>query len=154
MKRTLTRTAAILTLIAAAATFAGTSRGDGAEADAVKEILGHQRDWANALVNNDRRAVDAILADDFAATDSTGHLWSRGAILDAVASGLAGIASIESSDWKVRVYAGSAVVTGRNAVATRIGRADYAGNYRVTNTYVRQDGRWRCVSAHEGRIAE
>jgi ketosteroid isomerase-like protein len=121
-------------------------------ADIQEELVRIERAWAEAVVNPDRAAVQRIICDDFAVTDSTGHVWDRASYLDVVASGVAGLESLRIDDLRVRVYDGTAVVTGRLAYRAGLGRSDLNGTYRFTKTYVRREGGWRCVAAQEGRI--
>jgi ketosteroid isomerase-like protein len=119
-----------------------------------KELIQFQHEWAAALINHDRGALGRILAEDFLATDSTGHAWDRERSLAGVAAEVTGLESLESDDFRVRVYADAAVVTFRNVAKCKPGRSDYTGTYRITNTFIRRDGRWRCVATHEGRVVE
>jgi hypothetical protein len=124
------------------------------ESDVAKELIRLQRQWAAAVVNQDGGALDAILADDFVVTGPTGHVSSRQELLDMVSGGVSQVESLEVDDMIVHVYPSAAVILGRSTYKTRPGRADLAGSYRWTNTYVRMEGRLRCIAAHEGsRVA-
>jgi ketosteroid isomerase-like protein len=128
--------------------------GPSAQGDVEKELIRLQRQWAAAVVNQDGAALDRILADDFVVTGPTGHVSSRQELLDMVAGGVSQVESLEVDDMIVHVYPSAAVILGRSTYKTRPGRADLAGSYRWTNTYVRLEGRWRCIAAQEGsRVA-
>jgi hypothetical protein len=118
--------------------------------DVEKELIRMQQLWADAVVNQDGGVMDRILADDFVVTGPTGHVSSRAELIEMVVGGVSQVDSLEVDNMFVHVYANAAVIFGRSTYKTRPGRADLAGSYRWTNTYIRRGGRWQCVSAHEG----
>ena len=63
-----------------------------------------------------------------------------------------GIDSYELRDISIRVYARAAVVSGRAMVKTNASNPGGTGPYRVTNTYILYDGRWRCVASHNSSL--
>ena len=61
---------------------------------------------------------------------------------------------VESHDLKVRVYADTAIVTGRGVVGAQLQGRAFRLVERISCVFVRQEGRWRCVLMHRTRIAE
>jgi ketosteroid isomerase-like protein len=122
--------------------------------DIERDLIRIERDWAEAVVNPDWGAVRRIISDDFSVVDSTGHVWGQESYLDAIASGVAGIESLKIDDLEVRVYGGTAIVTGRLVYRAGLGRSDLNGAYRFTKVYVHRESGWLCVAAQEGRITE
>jgi ketosteroid isomerase-like protein len=137
-------------LAAGAAPARGDDRPPAADEEA---LLSLQRAWARAVARNDREALARIVGEGFFVTDPTGFVWDRDNFLAAVAAGISGVEALDLEDLHAHVYGDAAVVTGRSTYKTRPGRADLAGAYRFTNTYLRRDGRWVCVAGHEGRMA-
>jgi ketosteroid isomerase-like protein len=62
--------------------------------------------------------------------------------------------SIDSSEVKVRVYGDAAIVTGRYQVKLKMRGLENATPVRITESFAKQGGKWRCVSAQVTRIAE
>jgi hypothetical protein len=124
------------------------------QGDVEQELIRLQRQWAAAVVNKDGAVMDRILADDFVVTGPTGHVSSRAELIDMIVGGVSQVESLEVDNMFVHVYPNTAVIFGRSTYKTRPGRADLAGSYRWTNTYVRLEGRWRCIASQEGgRVA-
>ena len=122
------------------------------EGDAHKELIRLQHKLAAAVVNHDSGVVAGIISEDFVVTDSTGHVWDRETYLTAIASGTAAADSLDIDELNLRVYPSTAVVTSRNRYKSA--RPAMNGTFRITNTYVRLQGEWRCIAAHEGRVFE
>jgi RNA polymerase sigma factor (sigma-70 family) len=120
--------------------------------DVEKELLRLERDWANGVANRDRAAVDRILAEETILTDPVGRTWNKANYLAELGTNAWGIDSLELRDIAIHVYARAAVVTGRSVVKTNASNPSGTGNYRVTNTYILREGRWRCVAAHSSCI--
>jgi hypothetical protein len=116
--------------------------------DVEKELLRLEREWANGIANRDRGAVDRILAEDLIVTDPVGRTWDKARYLAELGTNAWGIDSYELRDISIRVYARAAVVAGRAVVKTNASNPSGTGPYRVTNTYILQEGRWRCVASH------
>src|SRR5262245_43539446 len=72
--------------------------------DIEEELVRIEREWAEAVVNPDRAAVQRFISNDFAVTDSTGRVWDRASSRDVVATGVAGLESLRIDDLRVRVY--------------------------------------------------
>ncbi len=122
--------------------------------DVEKELRRLEREWANGLANRDRGAVDRILAEDIIVTDPVGRTWDKARYLAELGTNGWGIDSYELTDILIHVYSRAAVVTGRAVVKTNASNPNGTGPYRVTNTYILYDGRWRCVASHNSCLFE
>ncbi len=122
--------------------------------DVDKELRRLEREWASGIANRDRAAVDRILADDIIVTDPVGRTWDKARYLAELSTNAWGIDSYELTDISIRVYARAAVVTGQAMVKTNASNPSGTGPYRVTNTYILQEGRWRCVASHNSSVAD
>jgi Domain of unknown function (DUF4440) len=120
--------------------------------DVEKELLRLEREWANGIANRDRAAVDRILATDIIVTDPVGRTWDKTRYLAELGTNAWGIDSYELRDISVRVYARAAVLVGRAMVKTNASNPSGTGPYRVTNTYILNEGRWRCVASHNSSL--
>ena len=122
--------------------------------DVEKELLRLEREWANGIANRDRAAVDRILAEDIIVTDPVGRTWDKARYLAELGKNAWGIDSYELRDISVRVYARAAVVAGKAMVKTNASNPSGTGPYRVTNTYILHEGRWRCVASHNSSLSD
>jgi RNA polymerase sigma factor (sigma-70 family) len=120
--------------------------------DVEKELLRLEREWANAIANRDRAVVDRILDEEIIVTDPVGRTWDKVKYLAEIGTNAWGIDFLELSDISIHVYARAAVVTGQAMVKTNSSNPSGTGNYRVTNTYILREGRWRCVASHNSSI--
>jgi hypothetical protein len=83
---------------------------------------------------------------------AAGYLRSKQDVLKAVATGNIGNEYLETSDLKIRVYADTAVVTGRALqTAQRVGK-DFTDSYRFTRVFVRRGGQWLAVALQMTRL--
>ena len=151
MKRTIT----LLLLAVAVATPAQMQKkGHMQGSDATsKALIDMENKWVAALEKSDAAALDAILADSYVDADEQGHRSDKQAVLAILKSGDLKIESLKLADMHVNVYGDAAVVTGS---------ASQAGNYKgqalpakiiFTDTFVRQNGKWRAVASHRSAVS-
>jgi ketosteroid isomerase-like protein len=108
-----------------------------------------------ALVAADGTALDALLADDFAIIDvMRGAEADKAAFVAVLGDGQVVFDSIEPADRRVRVYAGTAVITGRTSMSGSFAGAPFSAASRYTHVFVDQDDRWRLVAAQGTQIVE
>ena len=119
-----------------------------------QELMKLEQDWTNANVKADVAVLDRILADDYTWTDNDAVVWTKAQNLAVIKSGESVISSMVTDDMKVRIYGDAAVVTGRNTNKGMLKGKDISGQERWTDTWIKRDGRWRCVATHSSRIAQ
>ena len=100
------------------------------------------RAWADAIPRRDTAFVNRILADDFTGIDPAANTFTKASYLQDVASGAFSLDRIQLDAVKPRVFGDVAVVTS----LIKINGQPTGG--RMTNVYVKRQGRWRCVSSH------
>jgi len=99
-----------------------------------------------AVLHGDVAALDRMTSDDYTFITLRGEMRTKSEILKGFASGSFHYESREVSDLKVRVYGGTAIVTGRSVQKGMENGKDYSGDYRFTRVYVKQKGRWVTVA--------
>lgn len=99
-----------------------------------------------AVVQGDVTTLAALLTEDLTYTHSNGKLETREQFLAGISAGTLDYKSIEPSDVQVRVYGGSAVMTGRAAVKVMAEGKDRALAMRFTSVWVRSEGGWRMAA--------
>ena len=85
---------------------------------------------------------DRNLAEDFLNSNADGSVVDRAAFLRQIAPSCP-VANLDVEDVRVRILGDSAIIHGRTTYTKPDGRAA-AGRY--TDVWVRQGGRWVCVS--------
>ena len=104
--------------------------------------------WGDALAKPDLAALDAILAGSYIDTDEHGQRTDKKGVLAVLGSGDLKITSITLSDIHVHTYGGAAVVTGAAAQAGTYKGQSINGKVVFTDTFVKQNGKWRAVASH------
>jgi ketosteroid isomerase-like protein len=99
-----------------------------------------------AILHGDVGALDRMTSDDYTFITLRGEMRTKAEILKGFASGSFHYESREISDLKVRVYGGTAIVTGRSVQKGMENGKDYSGGYWFTRVYVKQRGRWLTVA--------
>jgi hypothetical protein len=108
--------------------------------------------WDAANLKGDTATLDAIFADTLISTSSEGIVSTKAEILAQMKSGERKYQASKVDDLKIFVYGDAAVANGRwKAKFVEKGKAVTA-NERFTDTYVRQNGQWRCVASHGSAI--
>jgi len=111
-----------------------------------QEIMQLERNWCSAVVKNDSQALNAILSDDLTDVSYKGNVGSRAQDLADAKTEKTTVC--EADMMQVRIYGDVAVVVGRDTVKSTA----FTGQARFTDTFVRRDGHWRCVSTQATEI--
>ncbi len=119
-----------------------------------EELIKLEKEWADALVKHDLAFLDTILADDYMSTDSEGTVGNKAQEIATLKSGDYVLVSTVLDNIKVHVYGDAAVYFGRSTDKAQLKGKDISGQYQWTDTWVKRDGRWRCVASHGSRIAQ
>jgi ketosteroid isomerase-like protein len=141
---------AVALLVAFGAVVAQQKKKAGANDEAAIIALEHK--WEQANVKADVAALDSILADTFISTTVDGVVRTKAELLGDVKSGEIKYETSKVDDLKVYVYGNAAVVNGRwHGKFVEKGKADETTE-RFTDTFVKQNGVWRCVASHASPI--
>ncbi len=133
-------------MLAAPAAAAEGPRPSGSAREA--ELLQLEQGWVDAVARRDAPAIERLLADDFTDTAYDGSRRDKAQMLARLKTG--GPARLQRlTAMMARLFGGSGgevgVVTGTNEVT-----ADGATvHIRFLDVFVRRDGRWQAVAAHE-----
>ena len=121
-------------------------------------ILQLESEGRKATLENDIKANDRLLADNWLNINPDGSITTKAKLLELLKDGSFRIMSIENDQVMVRVYGeggDAAVVTGRSTTK-RAGQGGevIARQVRFTRVYAKSKGQWRVVSAHNTLIAK
>lgn len=100
------------------------------------------RNWAAAELRGDTDSLDRLMSDAFVGTSSRGFMLSKEEWLERHRSGELKHDSFVWNDENVRVYEDAALVTGRETIRGRYRDHQVDGQFRATQVFVQQDGRW------------
>jgi hypothetical protein len=117
------------------------------------DLLAAERQFFTGLIEGNVPALDQILADDFMLIDvMAGSEIPKIALLSVIGSGQLTFQRIEPAESRVRLYPGTAVVTGRTRMSGQFGDTSFTTRSRYTHVYIEQAGRWRLVAAQGTQI--
>ena len=105
-------------------------------------------DYVNSVQHSDVKRFDEILASDFYCSNPDGSLVDRAGFLRQTARPVA-IKNLMAEDVLIRILGDTALIHARTAYTKPDGSA---GGGRYTDVWIRQNGRWLCVSAHVTRL--
>ena len=122
--------------------------------EAEEELLKVEKEFADAIVENDPEAIGRFVADDWIIIDPDGGIVERARFLEVIKSGVLTHEMMESEDVHVRVYGDSAVVTGLTRTKGKFMGQDFSTQERATDVFVKRDGRWQGVLSHLTRLTK
>jgi ketosteroid isomerase-like protein len=121
--------------------------------ETANELIRLEEEWAAAMVANDAAAIGRYMADDWTIIGPDGTLSDKLSFLGLVQSGALTHDVMETHDINVREYDGAAVLTARGVSGGQYRGHAFREEELVTDVWVRQQGRWRCVHTHLSRLA-
>jgi hypothetical protein len=121
--------------------------------DATKQaLINLENKWVDALVKSDTTALDSIFAGSYVDTDEHSHRSDKQGVLAVLKSGELKLESIKLSDMRVHLYGDAAVVTGSSSQAGNFRGQPLAATIIFTDTFIRQNGKWRAVASHRSAL--
>lgn len=118
----------------------------------IAAVIAADRALQRAVLERDLAAFAVCLADDYRLVDSLGVLHDKSAVIAQLGDPEVRIVTYETQDPQIRVHGDVAVVI---AVLQQRGidhGKPYDAPVRFTDTWVRMDGRWVCLSGHASRL--
>ena len=113
-----------------------------------------EQEFFTGLIDADVETLARVLADDFLLIDvMTGSEVPRAALLEVVEGGQVRFERIDRVEYRVRVYGGTAVITGRTEMNGLFGGQPFRASSRYTHVFVDEGERWRMVAAQGTQIA-
>ena len=117
------------------------------------QILELGRRWADAELNSDLQALEALLDADFVCVGPLGFVLNKEQYLGSRRSGDLKQEAFIWDDVNVRVYGDAAVAIGRQDQKATFQGHDASGQFRVTQVFTRKPEGWRLVSLHLSPIS-
>jgi len=122
--------------------------------DVAAQLKALENAWSDAVLKHDAAALDAILDDSLVETNSVGTVSNKAKDLADLKAGEPKLESFSLDNMKVHVYGNAAVVTGRFALKGTDKGKDISGTGRFTDTFVKRNGKWRCVASQAALISQ
>ena len=113
-----------------------------------KELLRLEDEWGRALIARDGKAFAALLAPGFVYSEDD-KVIERDALIRDVVSGTDTVTSARNDDLRVIERGNTAVVLGWLTLRGRGSKGPFTRKYRFTDTWVRTNGRWKVLAAHD-----
>ena len=137
-------------LVAFSATTVAGAQATGAPsaAEIERTLFSLEDGWTQALVRRDAAAFDRLLAPRFVYTEND-QVMTRAQLIDALTRGADTVESASNEDMTAYVYGNTAVITGWLIVKGRGPNGAFNRRYRYTDTWVRRQGGWQVIAAHD-----
>jgi len=110
-----------------------------------EELIRLDKAWTAAELKGDKKAADALVADDYVGTTQRGEIENKAQYL---ASVVPNADMVKSDDYKITVYGNTAIMTHRGTVE---GVRNI--QFRSTHIWMKRKGKWQIVAHHGSRIA-
>ena len=115
--------------------------------DQAKQILALENAWNPAEIRGDTGGLDLLLGADFVYTDSDGSVKQREKWLAGVKDDASQLDLLGNQDEIVHMYGDAAIVTGEYYEKIRTKGKPVRRRGRFTDTWVKQNGQWKCVAS-------
>ena len=116
------------------------------EAKDIEQITKIEREWSESFVKRDASVPQRVEAEDFTIVDPDGKLLNKAEDIQSMTGDVVFTAS-KVDDVKIRIFGDTAVAVGVSSVKGRDKKNDISGQYRWTDTFVKQNGEWRAVAS-------
>jgi hypothetical protein len=107
-----------------------------------------------ALLKADTTSLETLLSDDYTGIRGDGLLLTKAQEIESVKSGAIKYETNEVRDLKIRVYGHTAVTTVLTFFKGITNGKPNSGNVRTTRVWVKQMGKWKCVSYQATRVSQ
>ena len=119
------------------------------------EIAALEAELRAAQLASDVVALDRLIADELLFTGPDGTLATKADDLRAHGSGLLRFTAHEPEELRTRRVGDDVVVAALRArLAGVLDGAPFAGTFRYTRVWAREDGRWRVVGGHVSGVPD
>ena len=116
------------------------------------ELIKLEQEFSKAIVNNDAQAVDRFVTADWVIVDPDGGIVDRARFLEVIRSGALVHEAMDSTDFRIKVYGDTAVVTAVTVTKGKFMGQAYSSRERATDVFVKQNESWRCALTHLTRM--
>ena len=141
MKKTFAIVAALIAGAAIAASGQSNTTDEGGR------VLALETAWGHAIEEKNTKALDMILASTFIAVEIDGSMSNKSEFLASIKSPDYQPSQAVNEQMNVQVYGNAAVVVGIFRVKGMEKGKPYVHRERFTDTWIKQNNTWQCVSS-------
>jgi hypothetical protein len=107
-----------------------------------------------AMLKADANSLDKLLADDYTGIRNGGILFTKAQEIENLKSGALKYAMFDMQDLKIRIYGKTAITTALVPTKGTINGSPFNNTNRTTRVWVKQQGKWKCVSYQTTRVSQ
>jgi ketosteroid isomerase-like protein len=141
-----------LGLAITALVFAAPMVGRPAGTDDETQLIQLERSWNQAEMGGDPSAITSLFDDTLVYVDYDGSLMNKAQYLRSVADTTSRPDHMYDEGMKVHVYGTAGVVTGVYRETGSTKGKPYTRRARFTDTWIKQNGQWKCVASQSTLI--
>jgi len=119
--------------------------------NAEQQIKTANNNLITAVLKADTDTLEKLLADDYTGVRGDGSVLTKAQEIEKYKSGAIKYETNEIKDLKIRVYGNTAVTTVLTFFKGITNGKPNSGNVRTTRVWVKQMGKWKCVSYQASR---
>jgi ketosteroid isomerase-like protein len=120
--------------------------------ESAASVLAAEVAGCQAYEHNDADGIRRFLADDYTLTDSKGVVTTKQDDIDDAVKHRVHYTTFRNQNMKVRLYPGTAIVTGQTLVKGTAAGKPFDVEVQFTDTLVWLHGRWMLVAGHVSRL--
>ena len=124
-----------------------------------KELAASINKFNKAFAHGDLEVLDALTTKNYLHTNSSSQVIGKSDWFkylkkrnERLRSGEFVVLDYVLDQTKIEYHGNSAIVTGRVTVATKDSTGTIQNQYRITNLWVFEEGRWKRAGFHDGKI--
>jgi ketosteroid isomerase-like protein len=111
-----------------------------------------EEEFSEAEVKADIHRMSELLANDWTGIEDDGSMNMKADVVKLFQSPTTTLKSDKLSEMRVRIYGNTAVVTVLDTADFNVHGKDAGGVFRLTDVWVKRDGKWQIVASHSSRV--
>jgi ketosteroid isomerase-like protein len=104
--------------------------------------------WADSYKNRQVDVLSSLMSDDYVITMEDGSVYGKVGFISHTAQPSEKVAVVEFADLKIRMHGDGAVVTGSYHEQGESAGKPYDYRDRMTDLWMKTDGKWKLVASH------
>jgi ketosteroid isomerase-like protein len=104
--------------------------------------------WADSYKNRQVDVLSSLMSDDYVITMEDGSVFGKVGFISHTAQPSEKVAVVEFGDLKIRMHGDAAVVTGSYHEQGESAGKPYDYHDRMTDLWMKADGKWKLVASH------
>ena len=128
-------------------TLASSAQRTKTEIEDARQVTALENAWNQAEIKADASGLNLLLGDEFVYTDVDGSLKNRAQWLADVQKESLHYEQLGNQDQVVHIYGNTAIVTGVYRERVHLKGKSVVRRGRFTDTWMKQNGAWKCVAS-------